>query len=292
MAAGQITLRDARQAFEIVGECRELWADPRAWRRHLLQRVAALTHSRAAFSMELCDENGGIGARVTSAEDVGWDTESERRTVLEGLTDRPLAFSPLWTCFARAMSKRSELTALQPALIDTPQWHASEMYDRYVRPTRIGEGLMSAVRVPGIGAWDHWCICNDRADRPPGVRERHLVALLHDQIAPLIGRELTTWRDRSVDGLSARRRNVLWLLLDGHSEKAIASAMHRSRPSIHEHIGYLYRHFGVNSRAELAAYFVRRHARPDSSRYPPFLSPQAWVAKRPPGPGSLLNGPI
>lgn len=292
MPSSQISVRDAREVFEIVGECRELWADPRAWRRHLLQRIAALTNCRVAFSMEVCDENGSIGERVISAEDVGWDTESERRTVLEGLTYEPLAFSPLWTSFTRAMARRSELTALQPALIDTPRWQASEMYDRYVRPTRIGEGLMSAVRVSGTGIWDHWCICNDRADHPPGARERRLVSLLHDEITRLIGRELTTWRDRSVEGLSARRRDVLRLLLDGRSEKAIASAMHRSTTSVHEHMAYLYRHFGVNGRAELAAHFLRRHAMPDGSRHPPFPSPRAWAASKPPGPGSLLNEPL
>ncbi len=175
------------------------------------------------------------------------------------------------------------------ALIDTPRWYASDMYDRYVRPTRIGEGLMSAVRVPCTGTWDHWCICNDHAHRPPGARERRLVALLHDEITRLIGRDLTTWRDRSVEGLSGRRRDVLQILLDGHSEKKIASVMHRSTTSIHEHIGYLYRHFGVNGRAELAAYFVRRHAMPDSSRCPPFHSPDAWLTKKAPVPARYSN---
>jgi hypothetical protein len=29
MASSPITLRDVREAFEIIGECCELWADPR-----------------------------------------------------------------------------------------------------------------------------------------------------------------------------------------------------------------------------------------------------------------------
>lgn len=287
MSASRITLPDAREAFEIVGECRELWADPRGWRRHLLRRLAALTHCRVAFSMEVCGENGGISESLLSGEDVGWDTEAERRTVLEGLTGVPLSFSPMWTSFTRALANRNELTALQPALVDAREWHASEMYDRYVRPTRIGEGLMSAVRVPSTGSWDHWCICNDRADPPPGYREQHLVALVHDRIASMIGRELTTWRDRSVEGLTLRRRDVLRLLLSGRSEKEIALAMHRSKAAVHEHIDYLYRHFGVNSRAQLAAHFLRRRAMPDPKRRQPFPPPQAWLVQTPPSAGSL-----
>ncbi|HEY7388072.1 MAG TPA: LuxR C-terminal-related transcriptional regulator [Bryobacteraceae bacterium] len=280
MAIGQIALPDAHQAFEILGECRELWADPREWRRHLLRRLAELTHCRVAFCLELADEGGRIGDHLLSAEDVGWETGRERRILVEGLTEVPLSFSLLWNAFASALTSRRELTALQPALIDQRRWQASEMYDRYIRPTRIGEGLMSAIRIERSETWDHWCICNDRGDPPPGPRERQLVALIHEQIARMYGRELTTWRDRSLKGLTPRRREVLRLLLDGRPEKEIAWAMGRTQPAIHEHIEYLYRHFGVNSRAQLAAYFLRRRAVRDLSRKPPLASTRAWLARK------------
>jgi hypothetical protein len=148
LATGKILLRDVRQAYEIVGECRELWADPREWRRHLLRRVAELTNCRVAFRMDLSDEDGRIGERLLSGEDVGWDSESGRRTLIRGLTASAGSFSPMWNAFASALANRRELTALQPALIEQRRWHASEVYDSCVRPTRIGEGLMSAVRVP------------------------------------------------------------------------------------------------------------------------------------------------
>lgn len=275
----QIALHDAREAFEIMGECRELWADPREWRRHMLRRIAALTRCRLAFSVEISARGGGIGEQLLSGEDVGWNSESERQVLLSGLTAIPLSFSPLWNAFVSVMANRKELTALQPTLIDSRQWHASQMYDRFIRPTGIGEGLMSAVRIERTGTWDHWCICNDRSDLPPGPRERDLIALVHEQIARMLEcGELTNWRDRSTAGLSARRREVLRLLLEGRAEKEIASLVGRSPPTVHEHIEYLYRHFGVNSRAKLTAYFLRRRAAPDPTRIPPLSSPQTWLA--------------
>jgi DNA-binding CsgD family transcriptional regulator len=252
------------------------------WRRHLLRRVAALTHCRIAFCVEIADAGGRIGERLLSGEDVGWDSESERCTLLSGVTAVPLSFSPLWNAFVGAMGNRRELTALQPALIDPRRWHASEMYDRFIRPTGIGEGLMSAVRLERTGTWDHWCICNNRGDPPPGPRERRLVALVHDQIAQMLERaELTNWSDRTTADLTTKRRQVLHLLLEGRSKKEIASAVGRSQPTVHEHVEHLYRHFGVNSKAKLAAYFLRRRAVPGPTRRPPLSSPQAWLTANP-----------
>jgi len=277
----QLALRDVLQAFEILQECRELWAEPREWRRHLLRRLAALTHCRLAFCIEVSEQSGRIGEQLLFGEDVGWNSDSERNTLLTGLTVVPLSFSPLWNAFVGAAANRRELTALQPALIDSRLWHASEMYDRFIRPTGIGEGLMSAVRLERRGTWDHWCICNDRNDPSPSFREEQLVALVHERIAQMIERrELASWDDRSMADLSAKRVKLVRLLLDGRSEKEIALAMGRSLPTVHEHIQYLYRHFGVNTRAKLMAYFLRHRADPDPTRCPPLSSPQTWLVTR------------
>ena len=143
---------------------------------------------------------------------------------------------------------------------------------------KLGEGLMSAVRLERSGTWDHWCICNDRGDPPPGLREKRLVALLHDWVAQMIERrELTRGDDRSTAGLSAKRLKLLALVLEGRAEKEIAAAMSRSLPTVHEHIQCLYHHFGVNGRAQLMAYFLRHRAAPDPTRRPPLSSPQAWL---------------
>lgn len=293
MAAGPISLHDLRQVFEIVHECRELWADPQAWEDHLLRRAAEFTHCRVAFRMGIVDEGGRPGDNVLAAADVGWDTLSERQTLLAGIAEKPLSYSPLWNAFIRAMPNATGLTALQSTLIGERAWHASEMYDQHIRPTHVGEALLSAVRLEHTGTWDHWCISNDRADPAPSPREAALVAFLHEQIAAMIGHDLTTWRDRSLEGISARRRQVLQLLLDGHSEKEIATKLDRSTPTVREHIAYLYRHFGVSSRSQLAAYFVRRRPRQDASQCTPRFSPENWLAKTSvftPGAASPVSG--
>ena len=46
-------------------------------------------------------------------------------------------------------------------------------------------------------------------------------------------------------------------MLLGESEKEIAQQLRISRNTVHEYVGLIYRHFGVSSRAELMARWVR-----------------------------------
>jgi DNA-binding NarL/FixJ family response regulator len=85
-----------------------------------------------------------------------------------------------------------------------------------------------------------------------------LLKLLHDEIAPLVGVRLTTEEHLSRDGLSKRLRETLSLLLEGYSEKQVASELKLATRTVHDYVTMLYEHFQVSSRAELLAYFIRR----------------------------------
>jgi DNA-binding CsgD family transcriptional regulator len=258
----RITLRDMRTVIDTVYECRDLWADPSGWQAHLMRRACTLAGCRVGLYFEMADHAGVTANRILSADDAGWESAGERHTVIEGLAQRPLRYSPLWAAFADALSVRGRhagtLTARQDRVISAPAWQASEMYDRHVRPTRLGEAMLSAVWLPQLGSWSAWSLVTDRGDPAPSSRHERLARLLHQRVAPLIGTHLSTWRDRTVDTLSATRRRVLEALLDGHGEPDIARRSCRSRSAVHEHVTAIYRHFGVSSRGELGAFFLRR----------------------------------
>lgn len=95
-----------------------------------------------------------------------------------------------------------------------------------------------------------------------GPREVALLKLLHDESAPLVGVRLTTEEHLSRNGLSRRLRETLTLLLDGQSEKQVASEMNLGTRTVHDYVTRLYEHFRVSSRAELLAYFIRRTPAP------------------------------
>ncbi|MFI4898527.1 MAG: helix-turn-helix transcriptional regulator, partial [Phycisphaerales bacterium JB059] len=83
-----------------------------------------------------------------------------------------------------------------------------------------------------------------------------LVNLLHKEVGDMIGAELAAAGEPGLLRLTPRQREVLDLLLDGDAEKQIAKTLGISRPTVHEHVTALYRHFEVSSRAELIALFI------------------------------------
>jgi DNA-binding CsgD family transcriptional regulator len=58
--------------------------------------------------------------------------------------------------------------------------------------------------------------------------------------------------------LSARLRQTLACLLEGDSEKQVAARLSLSHATTHQYLTALYRHFGVQSRAQLQAYVCKR----------------------------------
>ena len=78
--------------------------------------------------------------------------------------------------------------------------------------------------------------------------------------------------------LAPRIAQTLELLLEGGSEKELAGQLGLSRHTVHVYVKSIYRHYGVCSRAELMALFVRALLRsrlraellelPDSGGYP------------------------
>jgi DNA-binding CsgD family transcriptional regulator len=75
-------------------------------------------------------------------------------------------------------------------------------------------------------------------------------------------------RESELAGLSPRLRQTLECLLEGDGEKQAASRLGLTRPTVHQYVTALYRYFGVSSRAELLAHFIRRPLRPLTDERP------------------------
>jgi DNA-binding CsgD family transcriptional regulator len=89
-------------------------------------------------------------------------------------------------------------------------------------------------------------------------RDRRLLRLFHQELGPLIGVALAGTWEPNLAGLSPRQRQTLEALLEGDSEKQIASRLGLSGETIHDYVKGLHRYFGVCSRGELLALFLRR----------------------------------
>jgi DNA-binding CsgD family transcriptional regulator len=131
--------------------------------------------------------------------------------------------------------------------------------------TRPGHPVAAGVRWRGA----------EQLRRPvPAVRRaaaagagRRLVHLAAQELGPLLGTVLAAG-DPGWSNLPPRWRQTLDCLLDGDSEKQAAVRLGISPQTAHQYVKGLYGHFGVSSRGELLALFLRRCGAARSWREP------------------------
>jgi DNA-binding CsgD family transcriptional regulator len=128
------------------------------------------------------------------------------------------------------------------------------------RPARPGGGdyVESVLEVPGMRVQARVALLRRRRPGTPFTRrDRVLLDFMHAEMAWLYRPDLPVV---SPDGtpLSPRQRQTLQLLLAGNSEKEIAAQMALSHNTIHHYVKAIHRHFGVSSRSELLARWVRK----------------------------------
>ena len=70
------------------------------------------------------------------------------------------------------------------------------------------------------------------------------------------------------DKLSPRLRQTLACLLEGDSEKEVAARLSLSLATTHQYVTALYRHFGVQSRAQLLSHAFKRSGRVPWAGFP------------------------
>jgi DNA-binding CsgD family transcriptional regulator len=101
------------------------------------------------------------------------------------------------------------------------------------------------------------------AARPAfSARDRALVREVHALLAPLIGGPLRHFAEPSPLDLPLRVQKVFWCLLEGAGDKQIAAQLKLSRFTVNQYNKLIYRHFGVVSRPELLARWIRRGMSP------------------------------
>jgi DNA-binding CsgD family transcriptional regulator len=138
---------------------------------------------------------------------------------------------------------------------------SSIVWNEYHRPARIDDRLISVYRRSDDGAVSVITLHRAPGEREFSARERRLLGFFYGEIGRLIGRPLVSATEPSTDKLSPRLRQTLACLLEGDSEKQVAARLGLSQPTTHQYVTALYRHFGVGSRAQLLAMFMKRIAR-------------------------------
>jgi DNA-binding CsgD family transcriptional regulator len=261
--SSRLSLRDVRAVFRLVGECRELGPDVAEWRRHLIAGLCRLTGAQVGLVGEL-EYSRRAWLQPLHVEDVGWACPADRRRVLDeflasGLYGRDLSAERF---FGKA--PLASWTVRREQIISDREWRHSVVFNDFVRRGGLDLGILS--RQPmGRGDRANALILYPRSGEAPlPERGRRLVHLTQQELGPLLGTALAVAGDPGWSALPPRWRQALDCLLDGDSEGQAALRLGISRLTLHDYVRGLYRHFGVSSRGELLAFFLRRYgsARP------------------------------
>jgi DNA-binding CsgD family transcriptional regulator len=235
-------LRDVRRVFRLIGEIRELGADPKVWRPHMVKRLRKLFGVEIVVSSE-------VHARTTRTPgklriiDIGWSCDSEGN---------------LWDIHSERDDETLEAWRL--AAGQFPSSAAADDADAVevpVRPMQHVYGgrsfVLSQYCLPHINAVDQLGLHRAFGDEHFGAAEHRLIRLFHVELGRLWKRDALREAGNPQQDLPPRLSQTLAELLAGRSEKEVAARLDLSRHTIHNYVKALHQRFEVSSRGELLA---------------------------------------
>lgn len=260
-----LSLADISAVIRLVREVSDRWDDPSAWREHLLRGTCALMN--ANVGMMLTEHHGKMYhfGRLSVTSVVGLP-EPQRMLVqpaIGQMADRDYQdvsenFLPGLSRLYEDFVRQKWVTVARSEMVDDQTYYAAPHYTDFRKQLDCDDYVVSIRMVDLPRRPEGISIDRPHGAERFGQREVALLKLIHDEIAPLVGMRLATEEHLCRDGLSKRLRETLELLLEGMSEKEVAREMELSVKTVHEYVGMIYKHFQVNSRGELMAYFIRR----------------------------------
>ena len=253
----RLRLSEVRAVFRLVGECRELGADPVAWRRHITRLLGRLAGGQVSMAGEAAKPGReSMPGLLYQAVDHGWATPGDRDIWASFQASEAYTREPILQLI-QSFGSRMGLCARHQA-IDDPTWFGSSYYNETHRVCKLDEMLVSFEDIRGSSAQNLVSVLRPKGQGVFRRSERRLVRLFHAELARHFGGSLATLDDPSPSSLTPRLRETLRCLLEGESEKMVAARLGLSTLTVHEYVKAVYRHFRVSSRAELMAYFLRR----------------------------------
>jgi DNA-binding CsgD family transcriptional regulator len=253
-----LRVHDVRDAYRLIGDCRDVGSEPALWQMCMLEGLCQLIGAAVGTGGE------GFWIRPThpiepiSAFDVGFDAHG-RNLYLAQFRDigpkRDAIFLALGDVPGRV------LTRTRSTIVSDAAWYRSRDFNDYRKPAGVDHCLVSVYEMSRQGGMAGIVLARGLAERDFSPGEVRLLEFFHEELGPLIGRQLVSATEPSPETLSPRLRQTLACLVEGDSEKQVAARLGLSPTTVHEYVTALYRRFGVQSRGELLAHVLRRSRR-------------------------------
>lgn len=251
---------DVRAVFHLVGECRELGDDPARWRAHL---AAGLARLAGAGVVNVGESTAGRAAPHRSLGYISWGWEngfdrSYWERIATEFVRRGPDFSPFYTAYMAAFAREDGASLTRADLVPDTTWERSDYFPLH-RGAGAGPILFNYRSLPGRpDECSEVVLVRAVGDRDFSARDKVLVQEANAAVVPLVGGSLARFAEPSPADLPPFTRKVLRCLLEGDSDKQVMARLGITRHTVNQYAKVIFRHFGVQSRAELLARWVRR----------------------------------
>ena len=260
--SASLRLSDARAIYRLVGECRELGDDTVRWRLHLFAGLATQTGAGVVMGGELVGVRDGRTAHA-GLTDWGWENGFDRRgwerAMAEMAADPRLSRTPALAAYLVRMLADDGASLSRADLLADAEWSRSWDHEHLHAAIGVDHTLWCFRSAPGSGA-EYSGLLMARAAREPDftTRQKAIVQEAIAAVAPLVGGPLAGFEEPSPGDLALRVRQVLRCLLEGDGDKQIVARLGITRNTVNQYAKVIFRHFGVQTRAELLARWVKR----------------------------------
>jgi len=260
-----LRVQDVREAYRLIGDCRDLGADPALWQSTMLEGTCRLVGVPVSVGGEGRWIRPHQPVQAISAFSAGLDARGiERLTAYH--RDLGPHQDPIFEALQQIPGRLVTRTRRQ--LVPDAVWYRSRAWE-YQRPIGVDEQLTSVYQVSDDGAIAVLTLHRAAGERGFSAREQRLASFFFGELGRLVGNSLVSATEPGPDKLSPRLRQTLACLLEGDSEKQVAARLGLSRPTAHQYVTALYRHFKVGSRGQLLAHIIKRMGRPGAwARWP------------------------
>jgi DNA-binding CsgD family transcriptional regulator len=247
-----LRVADVRDSYRLIGECRDLGADPALWCPRMFEGLCRLIGAPHATGGEGRWRRPQHPIEPVSAFDFGLEPCARERYLAYMRDHGPVA-DPICRALQHAPAPLATRTRRQ--LVADAEWYRSASWE--VRRSNGVDHQITSVYQLGAGIV---VICLQRAigERDFSSREQRLLNFFHGELGRLIGRSLVSAVEPGPRQLPRRLRQTLACLLEGDSEKQVAARLGLSPNTVHQYVTALYRRVGVQSRAELLAHALKR----------------------------------
>lgn len=261
--SNRLTLWEVRKALRVVGECRDLGHDMRAWITHAMHGIQRMLPARVVLTAVAPAQGFQLIGQTQLLLGLGWDGPTQEKEATDWMLKEQHLQDP---SFQRYQAIARPNITLRPLELVSRREYEMSPAPGIRQRVGIQDFLFSQRQTPTAEAT--FCFSPQRAcgDRPFEAKQTKLLSLFHSEVARLVGTVLSHGLEDPLAGLSPRLRETLQLLLAGDSEKEVALAMGISRHTVHEYVVRLYRRYEVNTRSELLVRCLRNGIRPRAKR--------------------------